>query len=189
MTGPRLIYVMGPSGAGKDAVMGYARARLGGRYDVTFAHRYITRPPTVGHENYVSLDVEEFELRRRKGLFLFDWEAHGFRYAVGAELNLWLAAGLTTVVSGSRAHFASAGSALATVSPVMIEAAPEELRRRLVARGREPAPVIAERLARGSAFRIAHPSLAVIDNSGPLEAAGERFLQLLKDQRSRGATS
>ena len=39
----QLIYVMGPSGAGKDSLLGYARERLA-EQPLVFAHRYITRP-------------------------------------------------------------------------------------------------------------------------------------------------
>ncbi len=176
---PRLIYVMGPSGAGKDAVLTYARTRIDGRHNVVVAHRYVTRPAEAGHENYVSLSNGEFELRRRKRLFLFDWEAYDLRYAVGVEINLWLAVGVSVVVSGSRAHFASAGSTMPNVLPVMIDLSREERQRRLVARGRESAAAIGERLKRGAAFQIAHPDLVTIDNSGPLQDAGERLTALL----------
>ena len=42
MTG-RLIYVIGPSGSGKDSLMQYARKHCPGN-EAAFAHRYITRP-------------------------------------------------------------------------------------------------------------------------------------------------
>jgi len=47
-----------------------------------------------------------------------------------------------------------------------------------MARGREAAAAMAERLTRASAYRIAHPRLVVIDNSGPLAEAGERLTAL-----------
>jgi ribose 1,5-bisphosphokinase PhnN len=57
----RLIYVMGPSGAGKDSLLGFARDRLKAE-PILFAHRYITRPSGNG-EAHVELTVEEFEVR------------------------------------------------------------------------------------------------------------------------------
>ena len=50
-----LFYVVGASGAGKDSLLAYARAALGGGTPVFFAHRYITRPAEAGGENHVAL--------------------------------------------------------------------------------------------------------------------------------------
>ena len=84
MTGP-LVYVMGPSGAGKDSVLGRARAMLSIDLPVVFAHRYITRPVDAGGENHVALSHAEFALRRAHGLFAFHWQAHGNDYGIGLE--------------------------------------------------------------------------------------------------------
>jgi ribose 1,5-bisphosphokinase len=62
----RLIYVMGPSGAGKDSLLGFVRERIGAQ--VMFAHRYITRPVSDG-ENHVALSREEFAARLASGVF------------------------------------------------------------------------------------------------------------------------
>lgn len=43
-----LVYVMGPSGAGKDSVLNRARAMLSADLPILFAHRYITRPADSG---------------------------------------------------------------------------------------------------------------------------------------------
>jgi ribose 1,5-bisphosphokinase len=37
-----LFYLIGPSGAGKDALLAYARDQLAGSSPVLFSHRYIT---------------------------------------------------------------------------------------------------------------------------------------------------
>src|SRR5262249_30542502 len=100
-----LVYVMGPSGAGKDSVLNRARALLASDAPVVFADRYITRPAEAGGENHIALSAEEFDLRRTHGLFAFDWQAHGNRYGIGCEIHAWRQSGLTVVVSGSREHF------------------------------------------------------------------------------------
>lgn len=97
-----LIYLIGPSGVGKDSLIAYARGRLDGTSRLLFAHRYITRPVTAGHENYVALSDGEFELRRGYGLFLLDWAAHGYSYGIGSEVEQWLERGLSVLVNGSR---------------------------------------------------------------------------------------
>src|SRR5688500_10000865 len=87
-----IVYVMGPSGAGKDTLLRYARERLEGQ-PVAFAHRYITRPSTSGDENHVALTLAEFHARRAHGLFIMEWEAHGLSYAIGREIEAWRQAG------------------------------------------------------------------------------------------------
>ena len=175
----RLVYVMGPSGAGKDSVLRYARRHLDGRYPVVFAHRYITRPTGEDTENYIALSPGEFDLRRSRGLFAFDWEAHGWRYGIGAEIDLWRRTGLTVVIDGSRQHFLQHRAALSDALPVLIAAPPDTLRQRLIARGREDAAAIDRRLERAKAYAPAAPDLVTIDNSGPLENAGAALVALL----------
>lgn len=175
-----LVYVMGASGAGKDSVLQYARRALDGRFPVVFAHRYITRAPGEDIENFVALSRREFALRKRRRLFAFHWKAYGFAYGIGIEIRHWLATGLTVVVDGSRAHFRAHRAALRGALPILITASEDELRRRLVARGRDDARAIERRLARTRRFRPIHPALVTIDNSGLLEQAGEAFARLLK---------
>ena len=82
-----LLYVMGPSGAGKDSVLGRARALLPSDAPVVFAHRYITRPADTGGENHVAVTRAEFAMRRDHGLFAYHWGAHGNDYGVGREIH------------------------------------------------------------------------------------------------------
>ena len=173
--GARVVYVMGPSGAGKDTLLSYARVRLAGSA-VMFAHRYITRPPREHGENHVALSPAEFALLRARGGFALAWGAHDMHYGIGVEIRAWLAAGLCVVVSGSRAEWPNAAAALPGMLPVLITARPEVLAARLGTRGREDRAAIDERLARASAVVVDDPRLVVIDNSGPLPAAGERLV-------------
>jgi ribose 1,5-bisphosphokinase len=170
---------MGPSGAGKDSVLRHARRELDGRYPIAFAHRYITRPTGEDIENYIALSPGEFELRRSRGLFAFDWEAHGWRYGIGQEIELWRRTGLIVVIDGSRQHFLQRRAALSDALPVLITAAPDILRQRLIARGREDAAAIDRRLERARTYAPAAPDLVTIDNSGALENAGAALAALL----------
>ena len=173
-----IVYVMGPSGAGKDSVLRYARERLDGR-PVAFAHRYITRPPTPGDENHIALSTAEFALRRAHGLFAMHWHAHGLDYGIGAEIAQWCKAGLTVVVSGSRAHFEAQLSAAVGIVPVVITSNSATRAQRLATRGRDGSASVQDQLGRGDAFSMSHPALVTIDNSGPLEQAGNRLLEIL----------
>lgn len=48
--GGRLVYVMGPSGAGKDSILHYAALRLADDVRFSFPRRWITRPADSGAE-------------------------------------------------------------------------------------------------------------------------------------------
>lgn len=177
MTG-RLIYVMGPSGSGKDSVMAHARTLLAGTGAV-FAHRYITRPASAGGENHVHLSDAEFRARLERGFFALHWDSHGWRYGVGREIDLWLGHGLPVVVNGSRAYLGEALRRYPDLAPVLVEVDPAVLRRRLVARGRERGEELERRLARGARYPVDIPGLERVDNSGRLSDAGERLAAIV----------
>ncbi|WP_421996385.1 phosphonate metabolism protein/1,5-bisphosphokinase (PRPP-forming) PhnN [Reyranella sp.] len=178
MTGA-LVYVMGPSGAGKDSVLARARAMLAPEAPVAFAHRYITRPADVGGENHVSLSRAEFALRRGHGLFAYHWHAHGNDYGIGREIQAWRAIGLTVVVSGSREHYEKIAGSDADLHPLLITAPSGALQSRLAARGRENAVEAAQRLARSTAYSIRDPRLVTIVNDGPIDVAADSFVRTL----------
>ncbi|MFC0401203.1 phosphonate metabolism protein/1,5-bisphosphokinase (PRPP-forming) PhnN [Paraburkholderia rhizosphaerae] len=175
----RLIYVMGPSGAGKDSLLHFARDRVAGA-PVMFAHRYITR--TVGsNENHIALTLEEFEARSALGLFALEWSSHSMRYGIGIEIDEWLARGCTVVINGSRQHLERALERYPLIEVVHVEAAPHILAARLGARARETAEQVAARLARHAPFSLPDGTrLTRIDNSGALEVAGDAFLRVVR---------
>lgn len=174
-----LVYVMGPSGAGKDSVLGRARVLLPPEAPVVFAHRYITRPADIGGENHVAVTRAEFAMRRAYGLLAYHWHAHGNDYGVGREIHDWRAAGMTVVVSGSRDHFLRTGGLDSQARPVLITAPAERLKQRLAGRGRESAIEAAERLQRADAYEIDDPRLVTIVNDGTLDEAAASFVRLL----------
>ena len=178
MQGP-LVYVMGPSGAGKDSILSRARALLAADAPVVFAHRYITRPAEAGGENHVALSAAEFAMRREHGLFAFHWQAHGNHYGIGREIYAWRNAGLTVVVSGSREHFQKMGGLDDDTYPVLITASPQCLAERLATRGREDADAAALRIGRSDAYEVTDPRLATIMNDGALDEAAKTFVSLL----------
>lgn len=178
-----LFYVVGASGAGKDSLMAYARARLGGRAPVFFAHRYITRPAEAGGENHVAVSKAEFAQMKALDLFALAWESHGFCYGLGREIGLWLERGANVVMNGSRAFLPVAERRFPGLAVVLIEVSPAVLRARLVARGREAPEEIAERLARAAEFTVIHPNLVTIRNNGSLAEAGDALVAVLRGGR------
>jgi len=176
---PKLIYIMGPSGSGKDSLMAEARLRLPAEASVAFAHRYITRPADAGGENHVALSRAEFQLRASRGLFALSWESHDFAYGIGREIDLWMEAGLSVVVNGSRGALPEALNAYPELLPVLIDVPEYILRERLGARGRENAGEIEARLARARLSVIETPGLVRFDNSGPLAVRGQALAELI----------
>ncbi|MCP5141047.1 MAG: phosphonate metabolism protein/1,5-bisphosphokinase (PRPP-forming) PhnN [Chromatiales bacterium] len=173
----RLIYLIGPSGSGKDSLMRYARPHLAGA-SVVFAHRYITRTPHASDENHVALDATEFARRREAGLFAMHWRAHGLDYAVGIEIDAWRSRGLTVVVNGARRYLPALRERYPDAEVVWIVAGDELRTHRLRERAREDAGQIAARLQ----IRLEvepDPGDVVISNDGPLEIAGDRLVELL----------
>jgi ribose 1,5-bisphosphokinase len=160
----RLIYVMGPSGAGKDSLLAFARRRLMGE-PILFAHRYITRPSGNGEE-HVALSVEEFAARSVLGLFALEWSSHSLRYGIGIELDAWLARGCTVVVNGSRQHLQHTLARYPHTEVVHVDAAPHILEARLGARAPFSLP---------EGLRC-----TTIDNSGALEDAGHELIAFLQ---------
>jgi ribose 1,5-bisphosphokinase len=170
----RLIYVMGPSGAGKDSLLGFARERIGAQ--VMFSHRYITRPVADG-ENHIALTHDEFATRLASGVFSLHWDSLGLRYGIGIEVDAWLERGLSVVVNGSRQHAPLALERYPYAQFIHIDAHPTVLAARLARRGREDARQIEARLARRPAFTLPEAArLATIDNSGLLADAGQQLL-------------
>lgn len=183
----RLIYIMGPSGSGKDSLMAEARRRLPAEAPVVFAHRYITRPADAGGENHVSLTRAEFELRRAKGLFALTWESHGLAYGIGREIDLWMEAGLCVVMNGSRGALPASVNAYPELLPVLVDVPEEILRQRLGSRGREDAEEIRARLVRARMSVTETPGLVRFDNSGPLAERGQDLAELIM-QTARAAS-
>jgi len=176
-----LYFMVGPSGAGKDTLLRYAREHVDPDCRVLFAHRYITRPAEAGGENHVALTADEFLLRRRSGLFAMDWESHGYRYGLGVEVQCWLERGFSVVVNGSRGHLETAMAAHPRMTVICVTADPRRLAERLAQRGRECAADIATRLARNAALPMpAFERVIVINNDGPLDVAGRQLLEIIR---------
>jgi ribose 1,5-bisphosphokinase len=177
----RLVYIVGPSGSGKDSVISAARALLPAGADVAFARRTITRPESAGGEHHRAVTMEGFERLLADGAFAMHWRANGHAYGIGREMLDWLAEGRTVVVSGSRAHLPEALAAFPGMEVVLVTAAPDLLRRRLLERGREDSAQVAARLERADAFdrQVAAAQALRIVNEGALDDAGRVLAECL----------
>lgn len=171
-----LVLVVGPSGAGKDTLLAFAKARLATRPDIVFARRLVTRPADAT-EDHEPFDVAAFEAGVAADRFALGWQANGLCYALGPDVKAALAVGHTVVANGSRAAIAEARARFARVRVVHITAPPAVLAARIAARGREDADARAGRLAREPALD-APPDLSIV-NDGAVEPAGEKLAAFL----------
>lgn len=176
----RLVYVVGPSGAGKDAVLAWARERLGDGPAVRFAQRIITRPPSASGERHRSVTPAEFEELQRAGSFAMTWRANGCWYGVSRTIQDWLAAGLTVVVNGSRSHLPRAQERFPQLEVIHLTAPSSLLRARLLQRGRESETEVAARLERNATWSSpADVPVMEIPNDAELADAGETLARFL----------
>ncbi|MGD8910720.1 MAG: phosphonate metabolism protein/1,5-bisphosphokinase (PRPP-forming) PhnN [Chromatiales bacterium] len=182
-----LFYVVGASGVGKDSLLNYARSQLQFDTSVIFAHRYITRSQDAGGENHVVLSEAEFASRMGRGCFAMQWYSHNTWYGIGVEIDQWLSKGFNVVVNGSRGYLDEAARNYPELTPVLITAELELLRRRLQNRGRESVDQIEQRLHSAQRLdqEIKHPRLHRIANNGILAQAGEQLLQLIQRETSQ----
>lgn len=177
----RLVYVIGPSGAGKDSIITYARDRLGmeGAAHV-FARRHITRPAGSGGEDHIPIAPDTFDRDCAAGRFALHWRGNGLCYGVTAEINPWLRAGRHVVLNGSRGYLAEAHALCPSLLPVLIQIDPAVLQQRLLARGRETPEQVEARIQRAAELNaVDHPALVTISNNGPVAHAGDAFVALL----------
>lgn len=179
-----LVMVVGPSGAGKDTLIDYARGAFKGDADVVFARRVVTRAALKGAEDHDTLSEAEFSEAERAGGFLLSWRSHGLGYGLPGALRDELAAGRVVVANVSRAVIPQTASFPCRRLVVNVIASPEILARRLGARGRESAADIAGRLSRSVAIVPAGAEIAEIRNEGTPEEGGERLVALLRGVRS-----
>ena len=92
--------MVGPSGAGKDALLDRARIAFRDDPDMVFARRIVTR--TAVAEDHETMDEAAFARAERDGAFLLSWRAHGLCYGLPAQLRDVLDAGRTVVANVSR---------------------------------------------------------------------------------------
>lgn len=174
-----LVYVMGASGAGKDSLLSFARERLDPGV-VVFARRFVTRPAAAGGEDHIPVDRAGFGELLATGRLALSWEANGLCYGVGIEIDAEQARGRLVVVNGSRGAYGAAKARYPGLLAVLVRVEEAILRERLAARGREDAAGVAARLERSRGLERDLPGVVVIDNTGSLAEAGERFVTVLR---------
>ena len=180
----RLVLVVGPSGAGKDTLLGLAKAACADDRNIVFPRRVITREASASEQNdEVSRDA--FRQALSRGEYAVHWEAHGHCYALRRGIDNELRAGRTVIANVSRTVIGAMRRSYADVVVVSITAPPQVLAERLAMRRRSSDGKIEARLGRTVDETLAAPDVTII-NTGSAEYHARQFVRIIKGEKWDG---
>jgi ribose 1,5-bisphosphokinase len=162
-----LVLVVGPSGAGKDTLLGAAEKVLAGDSRVVFPRRAVTREASA-YENNEAVTRAEFDRAVASGTYALWWRAHEQGYGVARAIDDEIGKGRVIVVNVSRTIIADARRKYQRAFVVLITAPADVLAQRLAARSRASDGNLGERLQRASLETNGAPDL-VISNVGAID--------------------
>ncbi len=175
-----LALVVGPSGAGKDALISAARSALASDDRFVFARRIITRESHDASESHDPIAAEEFARAEAAGEFLLSWRAHGLGYAIPGSVADTLRASKVVIANVSRTSISAAEGLIERVVVLHVTAPVAVLAQRIAMRGRETEQDITARLARQAPLTADRAPIIEIVNAGDLEDAAGRFTDALR---------
>ena len=174
-----LVVVVGPSGAGKDTLIGLAHTLCADDPRILFPLRIVTRQPSAA-EHHDSIAPVAFDDAIGQGAFAFWWEAHGLKYALPATIDAQITRGHTVVCNVSRGILSAVRSRYAHVTVVLVTAPQEVLAARLGARGREGGGAVSERMARAAPYIKELAPDVVIENIGDPHDGAQHLAAVLR---------
>jgi ribose 1,5-bisphosphokinase len=164
-----VVLIVGPSGAGKDALIQGAEDQLGPDPAFHFPRRLINRAAHTAEAHDVLSDGHA-DAPDLSQTFPLSWQAHGLTYALPAEIDNAVRAGRCVVFNASRTIVGAARDRYRTARVIYIDAPLDVRARRLGERGRETSVEIRDRLAREVASFSPADADIVIENTATLDA-------------------
>ncbi|MGB8607872.1 phosphonate metabolism protein/1,5-bisphosphokinase (PRPP-forming) PhnN [Bradyrhizobium sp.] len=174
----RLVLVVGPSGAGKDTLLGLARAACAEDGDVVFPRRVVTREASPFEDNE-QVSLSAFGQAIGRGDFAVHWEAHGHCYALPRAIDDDIRAGRTVVANVSRTVVDAIRRAYLDVVVVSITAPPEILAERVATRARSSDGLVADRLNRAIGGVAAAADVTII-NVGSVDHHARELVRIVR---------
>jgi len=174
----RLILVVGPSGAGKDTLLGLARTACADDGNIRFVRRLVTREASCFEDNE-QMSPDAFQAAVERGDFAVHWQAHGHRYGLSREIDDDIRKGRTVVANVSRSVIDSMRQDYCNVLVVLIAAPPDVLKRRLAMRARQSDGALEHRLSR--AVEGGEPDQTLL-NVGCAEFHARKLVQIIKGE-------
>jgi ribose 1,5-bisphosphokinase len=173
----RIILVVGPSGAGKDTLIGLVRAACAVDGKIAFPRRVVTREASNFEDNE-QLSDEAFRQALAHGEFAVHWQAHGHGYALRRAIEDDVRAGCTVVANVSRTVVEAMRRVYANVLVVSITAPKEVLEQRLAARARSSDGEIGQRLQR-TVNEATAPDVTIV-NVGRVEDHARELIRIVR---------
>ena len=188
-----LIYLMGPSGSGKDSLINAARPYLAER-GCDVMRRVITRSAESVGEDAVGVSPEAFESLKHQRAFALHWQANGLEYGIPVQLDECLDSGRHALVNGSRGYLQQARARYPDLLAIVLRVDSEVLQQRLLKRGRETPSEINARLKRNQLFLDSLATLSaeqvhVLDNSAALSVGVQGLLSLIDNALAYSASA
>jgi ribose 1,5-bisphosphokinase len=174
----RLILVVGPSGAGKDTLLGLAKSACVEDTSVVFPRRVVTREASSSEDN-AQLSIDDFQQALARGDFAMHWEAHGHHYGLPRAIDDDIRAGRSVVLNVSRTVIEAARRAYANVTVISITAPPDVLAERIRLRARGSDGRAEQRL--GRTVDSAAPDITIL-NVGRPEDHARRLMRAIKGE-------
>jgi ribose 1,5-bisphosphokinase len=177
----RLVLVVGPSGAGKDTLLGLARAACAEDGNtIVFPRRVVTREASSSEDNE-QMSADAFQQALAQGKFAMNWEAHGHSYGLPRSIEDDIRAGRTVVANVSRTVIDQARRTYADVVVVSITAPADVLAARIAMRSRSSDGSIDQRLAR-KVEDAAAPDVTIV-NVSSAEFHARQLVRAIKGGR------
>jgi ribose 1,5-bisphosphokinase len=174
----RLVLVVGPSGAGKDTLLGLARAACADDGNVVFPRRVVTREASPFEDNE-QVSVDAFRQAIGRDDFAVHWEAHGHCYALPRAIDDDIRAGRTVVANVSRAVVDAMRRAYLDVVVISITAPSEILAERVATRARSSDGQIVNRLNRAVGSIAAAADVTII-NVGDVDHHARELVRIVR---------
>jgi phosphonate metabolism protein PhnN/1,5-bisphosphokinase (PRPP-forming) len=180
----RLFFIVGPSGVGKDSLLQWVKNQLPDDAGPVFAGRSITRAAHAS-EAHEPMTQEAFLQAAQAGHFSMRWQANDTHYGIRRGIEAELKAGRDVIVNGSREYIPQLRQLFPDVQILWIAADAAMIRQRIEGRSRETGAALEKRLLRATEFTAQEADgdgngVIHIDNSGPLEIAGRRLLEIFQ---------
>ena len=177
----RLVLVVGPSGAGKDTLLGLAKAACADDRNIAFPRRLITREASASEDNE-EVSIGTFQAALTRGAYAMHWEAHGHCYALSRAIDDEIRAGRTIVANVSRTVIGAMRGAYADVVVVLITAPPNVLAERIAMRARSSDGTVENRLRRTVEDASSAADVTIV-NTGSAEYHARQLVRVIKGEK------